>query len=142
MLNVECFPSIPWRPLRPLREEFFLPAATVALLNIRIRPQNFDEIAVFAQMLDRIGDLGVQVMPGAINEEEIFPRLAFAGTGFNLGQVDLELAEGANRFMQRARAVGDAQHEAGAVVAGGRTALAAQDDEAGDIVGLILNVFF
>src|ERR1039458_7686043 len=50
------------------------------LFRVWIRAEDFDEVAVLAQKLDGFDDLAVLHVAVAINEEEIFPRLPFAGT--------------------------------------------------------------
>ena len=76
----------------------------------------------------------------AIDEEEIFPGLALAGAGFDLGHVDAIAAEGGQRVIQGAHAVREAEHQAGAVVAGGRAALPAQHQKAGGVGDVVLDV--
>ena len=44
--------------------------------------------------------------------------------------------------MKSADLVGDAEHEAGAVMAGGGAALAAEDEESGGVGGVILDIGF
>ena len=80
---------------------------------------------MLAEFGDGLGDFRILRMAGAIDEEEIFPRLAFAGARFDLRHVDLEAAERGDGGMQRAGFIGDTDHQARAVVAGRRTALAA-----------------
>ena len=109
-------------------------------LRVRIRAEDFDEVAMLAEQLDGLGDFRVLKMAVAINEEEIFPRLALAGARFDLRHVDLVPAERGDGLVQRADLVGDADHQAGAVVAGGRTALAAEHEEARGVGGVVLNV--
>lgn len=93
-------------------------------------------------MLDGFGDFAVFLVAVAIDEEEIFPRAAFAGARLDLGEVDAIAAERGQRVMQRADFVRDAHHEAGAVVAGGRTALAAEHEETRGVGGVVLDVLF
>ncbi len=110
--------------------------------RVRIRAEDFDEVAMLAQKLDGLDDLAVLHVAVAINEEEIFPRLPLARARFNLRHVDFVTAERGNRLMQRAGLVGHADQQAGAVVAGGRTALAAEHEEARGVGGVVLNVLF
>src|SRR5262245_37556417 len=81
-------------------------------------------------------------MSVAVDEEEIFPGFAFAGARFDFGQVDAIAAEGSKRVVEGADFVADADHETGAIVAGGRTALAAEHEEARGVGGVILDVLF
>ena len=97
---------------------------------------------MLAQKLDGLDDFAVLHVAVAIDEEEIFPRLPFAGARFNLRHVDFVAAERGNRLMQRAGFVGDADQQARAVVARGRTALAAQHEEARGVGGVVLDVLF
>ena len=55
-------------------------------------------------MQDRLGHFSILKMSRAINEEKVFPRLAFAGAGFDLGHVDLELAKDGDGLVQGAGA--------------------------------------
>ena len=103
----------------------------LVLLRIRIGAEDFDEGALRAEFGDGAGDLAVFRVAVAIDEEEIFPRLALAGAGFDFRHVQFEFAKRAERAVQRADLVRDAEHDAGAVVAGGRAALAAQDEKNG-----------
>src|ERR1035437_543267 len=105
-----------WRPAWPWRL-----SDGQKSLRVRIRAEDFDEVAVFAQKLDGLDDLAVLHVAVAINEKEIFPRLPFAGARFNLRHVDFVTAERGNRLMQRASFVGHAQQQTRAVVARGRT---------------------
>src|SRR5258708_16237877 len=91
-------------------------------------------------MLDRSGNFLVLRMAVAINEKEIFPRLPFAGTRLDFRQVDFVMAKCGNRFMQRADFVGNAYHQTRAVVAGRRTALAAENEKTRGIRSVGLNV--
>ena len=77
-----------------------------------------------------------------IDEEKIFPHFAFAGARFDFRHVDAIAAKRSQRAMQRPHLIGDAEHEAGAVVAGRWTALPAQDQKAGGIGSVVLNVAF
>ena len=95
------------------------------LFRVRIRPEDFHKIAMRAQILDRPGHFFVMGVAIAIYEEEIFPGFAFTGTGFNLGQIDFGPAERRERLVQRADFICDANHQARAVLAGRRAALAA-----------------
>ena len=111
-----------------------------ASVRIWIRTEDFHEIAMLTEILDGSGDFFVLGVAVAIDEEEIFPRFAFAGTGFDFGQIDFGAAEGSERFVERAHFIRDTNHHAGAVVAGGRAALAAQYEKAGGIGGVVLDV--
>ncbi len=95
---------------------------------------------MLAQPLDRLGHLGILKMSGAINEEEVFPRLALARTRLNLRHVDLELAERGNGLVQRARLVGHAQHQTRAIITRRRTALTAEHEKARGIRRIVLDV--
>lgn len=97
---------------------------------------------MLGELLDGFGYALIVLMPVKIHEEEILPRAAFAGAGLDLGHVDLELAERRKDFMQRPDLIRQAQHDAGAVVAGGRAALAAQDQKARGVRGVILDITF
>src|SRR6266498_4598166 len=79
-------------------------------------------------------------MSVAIDEEKIFPGFSFAGAGFDLRHVDAESAKGREGSIQRSDAVHNAEHDAGAVISGGRAALSAKDKEPGCVCGVILNV--
>src|SRR6266566_7604867 len=89
-------------------------------LRIRIRSEHFHVAAMFVEQRDGFGHLPIAHVAVAINEEEILPGLALAGTRLDLGHVDAVTAEGSQRAIQRADLIGDAEHEAGAVVAGCR----------------------
>src|SRR5947207_326674 len=90
-------------------------------LRVRIRAEPLDVAALLLQMRNGLGDLLVMNMAVAINEEEIFPRLPLAGAGFDLGHVDAITPERGQRVVQRADLVRDADHQARAVLARGRT---------------------
>jgi len=98
--------------------------------------------AFLAQQGDGLGDLLFLRVAVAIYEEEILPRLPLARTRFDPGHVDAVAPERGEGAVQRADLVRDADHQAGAVVAGRRTALAAEDEEARGVGGVILDVQF
>src|SRR5438094_9671792 len=54
-----------------------------ALLRVRIRAEHLDEAALLFQLGDGFGDPVVARVAIAVDEKEIFPRLALAGARFN-----------------------------------------------------------
>src|SRR5882724_11776651 len=109
--------------------------AKYGLIRIGIGAEHLDKIALLLEFDDGLGDFAVFLVPFAIDEEIIFPGAAFVGPGLDLGHVQLESAEGGQRLVQCPDLVRDAEHEAGAVAAGGRAALAPKDEEAGGVGG-------
>ena len=118
-----------------------LPNDLNALLQIRIRSENFYKITVFPQQFDRLGHFGVLIMADTIDEKEIFPRLALAGAGLDFRQVDLVFAKRGNGFVQRPRLVRHTDHQTRPVIARERAALTAQHQEPRRICRVVLNVF-
>ena len=57
----------------------------VSLIHIRICAEDFYEIAMGAEEFDGFGHFLILGMALTVDEEEIFPGLAFAGAGFDLG---------------------------------------------------------
>src|SRR5439155_753270 len=112
------------------------------LLGVRVRAEHFDEAALLFQLTDGFGNFVVAGMAVAVDEEEILPGFSFAGARFNFRHVDAVTAKGGERAMQRAHLVHQADHDAGAIVAGGRAALAAQHQEARRVGGIVLDVVF
>ena len=78
------------------------------------------------KLFDGLGDLAVLSVPVAIDEEEIFPCFSFTGAAFDLCHIQLVAAEGGERVVERADFVHDAEHEAGAIMAGRRRTLASE----------------
>ena len=95
---------------------------------------------MFMKLPDGFGNLAVLSVPVAIYEEEVFPCLALARTTFDLRHVELVAAEGSERVVERADFVRDAEHEAGAIMAGRGRALASEHEEPGDVGGAVLDV--
>lgn len=77
-----------------------------------------------------------------VDEEVVFPGFAFAGAGFDFGEVELVFSEGLKGAVKGSDFVGNAAHEAGAVFAGGGAALGAEDEESGNVGGVVLDVRF
>src|SRR5437899_2720331 len=100
------------------------------LLGVRVRAEHFDEAALLFQLTDGFGHFVVADMAVAIDEEEILPGFSFAGALFNFRHFDAVAAKGGESAMQRAHLVHQTDHETGAIVAGGRAALAAKHEEA------------
>ena len=97
---------------------------------------------MLAQMLDGSRELPFRDVPIAINEEKVFPGFAFIRPRFDPGHIDPVPPESGQCFVQGAYLVGNAEHETCAVLSGGRTTLAAKDEEAGDVFGIILDIGF
>lgn len=116
--------------------------ARAGLLGIGVGAEDFDEVAVLFEEGDSLGDLGCGDMAVDIDEEVVFPRFAFAGAGLDFGHVDTLAAEDGDGFVEGADLVTDAHEEAGAVVSGGGGIFASEDEEAGGVVGVILDVLF
>jgi len=111
-----------------------------ALFRVRIRAEHFHVTALLLQLGDGFGDLFVQLVTVAINEEVILPRFALAGARFDFGEVDAVTPERSQPMMERADLVGDADHQARAVPARGRTTLATEHEEARGVGGIVLDV--
>ena len=84
------------------------------------------------------GHVGVLAVAVDVHQEDVLPEHGLGGARLELGHVDLlvgELEQGAD---QGARPVlGEAEAEAGLVVAGGRRVVAGQGDEAGHVAEVI-----
>jgi len=80
-------------------------------------------------------------MAEAIDEEIIMPDLLTAGARFNFGKVDAAGTEGFERAEERAGLVVQGKDKAGFVAPGteGRRDVGAEDEEARDVVGAILD---
>src|SRR5688572_33073441 len=76
--------------------------AMPGLLRVRIGTEDLYEAAMALQLVDGFGDLAIFGVAVAIDEEEVFPRLALAGAAFNLRHVPLIAAAGRQRVAQRA----------------------------------------
>src|SRR5580658_7343391 len=96
-------------------------------IPIWIRPEHLDKIAGFFEAGYGFGHFGIGVMAVAIHKKEILPSFALAGSRLDFGHVQFEPAKGRQRVIERTHFVRDAEHDAGAVATGGRSALAAQD---------------
>ena len=77
-----------------------------------------------------------------VDEEVVFPGFAFAGARFDFGEIELVFSEGFEGAVKGADFVGDAAHETGAVFAGGGATLGAEDEESGNVGGVVLDVGF
>lgn len=104
--------------------------------------EGFDGAAFFFEGVDGFFERGVLEVAVKVDEEIVFPGFAFAGAGFDFGEVELVFSEGFKSAMKGADFVGDATHEAGAVFAGGGAALGAEDKESGNVGGVVLDVGF
>jgi hypothetical protein len=109
-------------------------------LRVRIGPEHFEVAAVLAQELDGLAQPAVFHVSLAIYKEDVLPGLALAGPGFDLGHVDAIAAEGNQRAIKRPHPVREAEHQARAVLAGGRTALPSEDQKPGGIGDVVLDV--
>src|SRR5204862_5588692 len=109
------------------------PAEMPRYSSIRIRAEHLKEFRMLAQMLDGSRELPFRDVPIAINEEKVFPGFAFIRPRFDPGHIDPVPPESGQCFVQRAHLVGNAEHQAGAVLARGWTALPAKHQEAGDV---------
>lgn len=104
--------------------------------------EGFDGATFFLKGGDGFFERGVFEVAVEVDEEVVFPSFAFAGTGFDFGEVELVFSEGLEGAVKGANFVGDATHEAGAVFAGWMTALGAEDEESGNVGGVVLDVGF
>ena len=107
-----------------------------------IGAEGFDGGAFFLEGVDGFFEGGVLEMAVKVDEEVVFPSFAFAGAGFDFGEVKLVSSEGFKGAMKGANFVRDATHEAGAVFAGGRAALGAEYEESSNVGGVVLDVGF
>lgn len=104
--------------------------------------EGFDGAAFFFEGGDGFFERGVLEVSVKVDEKVVFPGFAFAGAGFDFGEVELVFSEGFKGAVKGADFVGDATHEAGAVFAGGGAALGAEDEESGNVGGVVLDVGF
>ena len=112
------------------------------LVGDRVGAEGFDGAAFFLKGGDGFFERGVFEVAVEVDEEVVFPGFAFAGAGFNFGEVELVFSEGFKGAVKGANFVGDAAHEAGAVFAGGGAALGAENEESGNVGGVVLDVGF
>ncbi len=104
--------------------------------------EGFDGAAFFFEGGDGFFEGGVLEVSVKVDEEVVFPGFAFAGAGFDFGEIKLVFSEGFEGAMKGANFVGDAAHEAGAVFAGGGATLGAEYEESGNVGGVVLDVGF
>ena len=104
--------------------------------------EGFDGAAFFFEGFDGFFERGVFEVAVEVDEEVVFPSFAFAGAGFDFGEVELVFSEGFKSAVKGPDFVGDATHEAGAVFAGGGATLGAEDEESGNVGGVVLDVGF
>lgn len=104
--------------------------------------EGFDGAAFFFESGDGFFERWVFKVAVKVNEEVVFPGFAFAGAGFDFGEIELVFSEGFKGAVKGADFVGDATHEAGAVFAGGGAALGSEDEESGNVGGVVLDVGF
>ena len=104
--------------------------------------EGFDGAAFFFEGGDGLFEGGVFKVSVKVDEEVVFPSFAFAGAGFDFGEVKLMFSEGFEGAVKGADFVGDATHETGAVFAGWWTALGAENEESGNVGGVVLDVGF
>ena len=112
------------------------------LVSGGVGAEGFDGAAFFFEGGDGFFERGVLKVAVKVDEEVVFPGFAFAGAGFDFGEVELVFSEGFEGAVKGADFVGDAAHEAGAVFAGGGAALSAEDEESGNVGGVVLDVGF
>ena len=104
--------------------------------------EGFDGAAFFFEGGDGFFERGVFEVAVEVDEEVVFPGFAFAGARFDFGEVELVFSEGFEGAVKGADFVGDAAHETGAVFAGGGATLGAEDEESGNVGGVVLDVGF
>ena len=110
------------------------------LIPVGVGAEDFHEAADPLEFLDGVGHFLVVVVAVAVDEKQVLPRLALAGTRLDAGHVEPVLAERPHDLVQCTDLVLDADDEAGAVVFRGGTALAAQHKKPGGVRGVVLNV--
>jgi len=95
---------------------------------------------MFAEETQCFRDFFLGEVSVAIDEKEIFPGFPLAGARLDFGHVDAITAERREGAVKRTDTIDDAEHDAGAIVAGRGTALTAKDEKARCIGGVVLNV--
>ena len=93
------------------------------LIRVRIRAEDFDEITLLFEIGDGFGDFAVIHEAIAIDEEKLFPGFAFAWARLDFRHVQFVTTKCAERGMQRADFMLNADHQTGAIFARCRTAL-------------------
>ena len=88
---------------------------------------------------DSVLDRRVFGMPHDIDKEKVSPVFAAGGAALDLRHIDMELIKWLQRLEEGAGAVVDREHQTRAVVAGGRRALVAEDEEPGRVRRAILH---
>lgn len=112
------------------------------LIGGGVGAEGFDGAAFFFEGGDGFFEGGVLEVAVEVDEKVVFPGFAFAGAGFDFGEVELVFSEGFEGAVKGANFVGDAAHEAGAVFAGGGATLGAENEESGNVGGVVLDVGF
>ncbi len=91
---------------------------------------------------NRLLQLAFTHVPIAIHKEKIFPRFPLARSRLDFCHVDSIPPKRSQRAIQGADLIDDAEHQARPVLAGWRTALPSQYQEARGVGGIILNIMF
>src|SRR5262249_40377546 len=96
---------------------------------------------MFLRAVDRALHVCVVAVAFGVDEEVVFPVDLFAGAFFDSRQINAALFEDVEDFGEGAGFVGGGEHDGGDVVAGFLGAFAADDEETGDVVGVVFDVF-
>ena len=111
-------------------------------IRIRVTAQDFQHGAVLFQLRKGLPEGGFLDVAHGVYVEHVFPVNGLGGAGFNADQVVVMPLEAVDDFRQGAGLVLDADEQGRAVSAAGLRVLAADDDKAGGVAGLVLDVLF
>jgi hypothetical protein len=95
---------------------------------------------MFFRLVDGGFHGGVVGVALGVDEEIIFPIHLAAGTFFDVSEVDAVVFEDVEDLGEGAGFVGGGEHDGGFVFAGAAGSLAADDEEAGHVVGMVFDV--
>src|SRR5690606_11064690 len=110
--------------------------------SLRIGTEDAEETRLLADLFQRLRDTGLLRMAIEVHEEDVIPLLAPRRPGFDPGHVDLVARERLEQMKEHARPLRSARgDEQGSLVLAARgKRLAADDEEPGRIVRLVLDV--
>jgi len=94
-----------------------------------------------AGLPNSLADIFIAFVSLTVDEEVVFPLAFFAGPGFDVCKINIAGFEYVQHVGQCTCFVGGAEKHRGFVVAGPFCVLLADDQEAGNIVGNILDIF-
>ena len=105
-----------------------------------VAAENFYEVTHGAEGLKGAFDFFIVTVSVKVDEKDIFPVAALGGTAFDHGKSDAFMFERQEAVVEGADAVAGGETDGGLVVAGLGGTLFAKDEEAGGVVGIVLDV--